>query len=86
MTYLSLFPKSLKEVFLTGGLVTLADTPDGVYEKTVGGCTLSIPMTVGNLSPDNADRVIQRNKTYYSKYPRDAQRVMMCLPLCVLLD
>lgn len=56
MTYLSLFPKSLKEVFLTGGLVTLADTPDGVYEKTV-------------------DRVIQRNKTYYSKYPRDAQRV-----------
>lgn len=56
MTYLSLFPNALKEAFLTGGLVTLADKPDVVYEKIL-------------------DRVFQRNRIYYCKYPKDVHRV-----------
>lgn len=32
MTYLSLFPHGLKEVFITGGLPPLVDQPDTVYD------------------------------------------------------
>jgi len=33
ITYLSFFPEGLKEVFLTGGLAPLVDSPEEVYEK-----------------------------------------------------
>ncbi|OZJ06819.1 hypothetical protein BZG36_00122 [Bifiguratus adelaidae] len=33
-TYLSLFPASLKQVFITGGVPPLIETPDAVYEST----------------------------------------------------
>ncbi|KAJ7125222.1 alpha/beta-hydrolase [Mycena epipterygia] len=35
ITYLSLFPSGLKEVFLTGGLAPLVDSPDRVYASLI---------------------------------------------------
>ncbi|KAI5116572.1 hypothetical protein M0805_006729 [Coniferiporia weirii] len=35
LNYLSFFPGGLKEVFLTGGLAPIVDSPDPVYEKTI---------------------------------------------------
>ncbi|KAL2891143.1 Proline iminopeptidase [Ceratocystis lukuohia] len=34
MTYLSAYPKSLREVFLTGGLAPIGESPDAVYKAT----------------------------------------------------
>ncbi|KAI8144783.1 Alpha/Beta hydrolase protein [Fennellomyces sp. T-0311] len=55
-TYLSLFPDSISEAYLTGGVPPLVDTPDPVYRA---------------LYP----RVLKRNKLYYSKFPKDVERV-----------
>ena len=36
ITYLSFFSEGLKEVFLTGGLAPLVDSPDAVYTALIG--------------------------------------------------
>ncbi|KAI9248042.1 Alpha/Beta hydrolase protein [Phascolomyces articulosus] len=55
-TYLSLFPKSVEQAFITGGVPPLVDSPEPVYRA---------------LYP----RVLKRNKLYYSKFPKDVERV-----------
>jgi pimeloyl-ACP methyl ester carboxylesterase len=35
ITYLSLFPEGIKEVFLTGGLAPLVDNPEAVYASLI---------------------------------------------------
>ncbi len=56
LTYLSIAPEALDEVFFTGGLPPIARPPDDVYRLTY-------------------ERVRERNRRYYDRYPDDLDRV-----------
>lgn len=53
--YLSTFPESLREVYITGGLPPLMQPAEAVYRATY-------------------PRVLDRNRRFYERYPRDVQR------------
>ena len=61
-TYLSFFPKGLREAFMFGGLPPVGHDPDKVYAHLY-------------------NRVRQRNKAYYDKYPEDVDRVRTIIQL-----
>lgn len=78
VAYLSIHPEGLKEVFITGGLPPLVNQPDEVYRRTAGMPSppsqwTSIPKLT--LIVPRIVKVIERNKTYYEKYPQDVKRV-----------
>lgn len=75
MTYLSLHPEGLTEVFLTGGLPPLANQPDEIYRRL---SRTFIPLSfLSNmmLSVYDVVKVVERNRIYYEKYPQDVKRV-----------
>ncbi|HYK94371.1 MAG TPA: alpha/beta fold hydrolase [Candidatus Dormibacteraeota bacterium] len=56
LTYLSFFPDSLREAFLTGGLSPIGRPVDDVYAATY-------------------QRLIEKNRAYFARYPGDRARV-----------
>jgi pimeloyl-ACP methyl ester carboxylesterase len=77
-TYLSTFPGSLKEVFMTGGIPPLTNNPDEVYKNTYSECCdQSLHMIIANLVANYraVEKVEERNKAYYAKFPSDIKNV-----------
>lgn len=56
LTYLSMHPEGLQEVYMTGGLAPIAREPREVYQATF-------------------KKLLQRNQSYYTKYPDDIAEV-----------
>ena len=65
-------PEGLVEAFICGGLPPLVNGPDPVYSRTYGAST---HFALGSCCLHIVEKVIERNKAYYAKFPEDVYRV-----------
>ena len=83
MSYLSFAPHGLREVFTTGGLPPIGQTPEQVYRATFRKVLWhfllhAYLLSVVRVQKDDADltqQCAERNKAYYKKYPEDVDAV-----------
>lgn len=80
LTYLSFFSEGLKEVFLTGGLAPLVDSPDTVYEALI-----SVYLRFSNRKSPSIFHIPQRRSTREIKCttPNILKIFNECGPFCI---